>query len=385
VIFNLSISELLIISLFFITAINCALTYFCCVKSLKIFEEDKSISKAVKKLRIFDQYILSKVNMLVALFYFCLSYLFVDGIIFNSNYIFFWSCLLSFLLTLITTFISRLCYCYTCNLLLDTKLNEIECLILNFKRLIMIYAPFIIISLVVPTIYLLPFSRVITNIICVISLVFILVIWVVLTPKIMILNYNAKKIEGNSMLGYRLKQLMEAHGVKRYKLYYWDTNRSKESNAMVSGIRTYHLFISSSLIEEVTLPELETVITHEIGHIKSKHLLKMMIGKIFVLASIILLVAVPYIFKFSGFNKGLIYGLVILLVFVSILISVGIERKYEIEADAYAASYNDSALFASALRKISKYEDEESDGVDELFQSHPDIEERIEKIKKDKK
>ena len=58
---------------------------------------------------------------------------------------------------------------------------------------------------------------------------------------------------------------------------------------MVSGIRTFYLFVSSSLIEEVTLPELETVITHEIGHIKNKHLLKIMIGKIFVFASIIAL------------------------------------------------------------------------------------------------
>ena len=120
----MSISEILIIALFFITAINCALTYFCCTKSLKILEDDKSISKAVNKLRIMDQYVLSKVNILVALLYFGLSYMFIESKMTDMTYVFFLSCLLSFPLTLITTFASRVCYCYTCNVLLETKLNE---------------------------------------------------------------------------------------------------------------------------------------------------------------------------------------------------------------------------------------------------------------------
>lgn len=380
-IFDLSISELLVISLFFVTAINCALTYFCCTKSLKILEVDKSISKAVNKLRIFDQYILSKINMVVALFYFGISYMFVEQFIPGNGYVFCLSCLLSFILTLITTFVSRLCYCYTCNVLLETKLNEFECLMVNFKSLINIYMPFFVISLVVPSIYLLPLSSVIKNIICIVSLTVVLIIWVALTPKIMILNNNAKKIKKNSMLRYRLEQLFEAHGVKRYELYYWDTSRSKESNAMVSGIRKYHLFVSSNLIDEVTLPELETVVTHEIGHIKSKHLIKMMIGKLFIILSIVLMIFTPFIFEFNPFNRVLFYILMILLVCLEFVISVGVERNYENEADAYAACYNDPDLFASALRKITKYEEESTNKLDELFQSHPDIKDRIENVK----
>lgn len=381
-IFDLKISELLIISLFFVTAINCVLTYFCCTKSLKIFEVDKSISKAVNKLRVFDQYVLSKINLVIALFYFGISYLFIDSIIDGSGYIFFLSCILSFVLTLITTFVSRLCYCYTCNVLLETKLNELECLIVNFKRLITIYMPFIVISLVVPTIYLFDFDEDLKKIISVTSLFFILVMWVFLTPKIMILNNNAKEIENNTMLRYRLEQLFEAHDIKRYKLYYWDTSRSKESNAMVSGIRNYYLFVSSNLIEEVTLPELETIITHEIGHIKSKHMIKMMIGKIFIAVSVIFMILAPYLFKFNEFNKFLFYVLGVILLMLEIMISIGVERKYESEADIYASCYNDPDLFASALRKITKYEEDTTSKIDELFQSHPDIKERIEKIKK---
>lgn len=382
-IFDLKISELLIISLFFITAINCALTYFCCTKSLKVLDKDKSISKAVNKLRIFDQYVLSKINLLVAFVYFGMCYLFFDDVCNGDRYVFFFACLLSFVLTLVTTFVSRLCYCYTCNVLLDTKLNEFECLVLNFKRLIVVYIPFIIISLFVPSIYMSSFPLYLKNIICIIGLVFILVVWVCLTPMIMIFTYNAKKIEDNTLLKYRLQQLMNAHKIEKYKLYYWDTSRSKESNAMVSGVRTCYIFVSSSLLDEITLPELETVITHEIGHIKNKHMLKLMIGKLFVLASVVLTVLVPFIFNINIVSIILFYVLDIFLVILSVAVSVGIERKYELEADLYAANYNDPELFSSALRKILKYEDVDNKNyIDELFQSHPDVESRIEKIKK---
>lgn len=384
--FNLSIGELLIISLFFITSISCIITYSCCSKCLKVLEEDKSISKAINKLRIFDQYILSKINLLIALFYFGMSYMFIHSFLDSSGYIFFLASLLSFVLTLFTTFISRLCYCYTCNVLLETKLNEWECLMVNFKRLITVYVPFVIASLIIPTIYLLEIPIIYKNIICIVSLALMVIEWVILTPRIMILMHNAKKISKYSVLNYRLEQLMELHNIKKYKLYLWDTSKSRESNAMVSGLRTCYLFVSSSLIEDVTLPELETVVTHEIGHVKNNHLVKKMIGKLFVVIPLILMIALPYIFDFKLVSKGLVYLLIIFITCLSILLSIGVERKYEMQADLYVAAYNDPDLFASALKKITKYEEEEDNTkLDELFQSHPSIKSRIQKVEKKNK
>lgn len=382
--FDLSIGELLIISLFFITSINCILTYFCCVKAIDVLEEDKSVSKAVNRLRFFDDYILSKVNLLIALIYFILSYAFVDKYFYDITYIFFYSCLMSFGFTLITTFIARLCYCYTCNLLLETKLREIECLTLNFKRLLTVYAPFVVISIIVPTIYLIEMNETIRNIVSVISLFAVLIAWICLTPKFMIFNYSAKRLKGRSALKYRLDQLMELHNIKNYRLYVWNTSRSKEDNAMVSGVFMYHLFVSSSLIENVTLPELETIITHEIGHIKNNHLIKKMIGKFFIIAPLSLIAVMPHILEFSGFNKSLVYVLIVLLSFLAMLISIGVERKYEIEADLYVANYNDPDLFAKALKKISKY-DSETSKIDEKLQVHPSLENRVKNIKENNK
>jgi len=383
VVFNISISELLIISLFFITAMNCALTYFCCVKSLKILEKDKSISKAINRLRILDQYLLSKVNLLVALFYFGISYLFVEHMFPDSEYIFFFSCVLSFPLSLISTFASRVCYCYTCNVLLETKLNELECLILNFKRMIVVYLPFFIISFIVSTVYMFELSYFLSNIICTILLLIVIVLWVLLAPKVMILNYKAKEIEDNSLLKYRLNKLMDKHGIKHYKLYYWDSSRSKESNAMVSGFIKHYLFISSCLIEEVTLPELETIITHEIGHIKNNHLVKLMFGKLFVIGMMILTIVLPFTLEFGYNQKALFYLLAVFIVFVGLIVGVALERRYENQADMYASCYNDPELFESAIRKITKYEEEKKNKIDGLFQSHPNSEDRIKKIKKE--
>ena len=381
-ILGLSINQLLILALFFITALNCAITYFCCNKSLKIYEDGKFVSKAVNNLRVMDQYVLSKINIVIALLYFGISYVFVESKLEFSGYVFFLSCLLSFVLTLFSTYASRVCYCYTCNLLLETKLNEYECFVFNFKRLIMTYAPFLIISLVVPSVYMIDTSNFIRNASCLIILVIIFLLWIILTPKVVALSYGAKEIESNSLLRHRLVQLMKKHHINKYKLYYWDSSRSKESNAMVSGIVKSYLFVSSTLIEELTLPELEAVITHEIGHIKNKHMLKMMIIKLFSICSLVLMALLPIILELDFLKKVGFYFFAVLAVVFGVIVSTSIERKYEEEADMYAVCYSPPELFASALKKISKYEDEEKGKIDGLFQSHPDTEERIKKIKK---
>lgn len=384
-ILGLSIKELLIISLFFVTSGNCALTYFCCSKSLRILDEDHCVGKAVQKLRTLDQYVLSKVNLIIALFYFWISHLFVESYIGDSNYIFFLSCLLAFPLTLITTFASRVCYCYTCNVLLETKLNEFECLVFNFKSLLGAYLPFFIISFVIPSVYWFELSEAVSIAICGGILGLILILWILISPRLMVLNFKAKEVEQNTLLRHRLEKLMNKHDIKRYKLYLWDASRSKEANAMVSGLSKCYLFISSCLIEELTLPELETVITHEIGHMKNRHLMKLMIGKGFIIITLAFLIFIPYIFSFADIERGFFYFITMLVTCAEILIGIKVERTYENQADMYAAGYNDPELFSSALKKILKYEGEENSVFDNVFQSHSDVNTRIENVTKDKK
>ena len=170
---GLSFGEILVIALFFITSFNCMLSYVCCSKALNVFEDGDSRKKALAKISKLDQNILSKVNLMIGLFYFGVGYLLINSLGINE-YAFFLSCLLSFVLTLVTTFFSRLCYCYTCNLLLETKLNEFDCFILNVKRLVTIYLPFVIASLLVPTVYLLSVSNWLRLLLCILGFVLFL-------------------------------------------------------------------------------------------------------------------------------------------------------------------------------------------------------------------
>ena len=78
----------------------------------------------------------------------------------------------------------------------------------------------------------------------------------------------------------------------------------------------------------------------------------------------------------------LIYLLSICISCFVLIIGVKVERKYEEQADMYAIGYNDPELFASALRKITKYEETSINKLDDLFQSHPSVDERINRNKK---
>lgn len=378
--FGLSVLETVVISFLAVTMVNCVVIYACCSKCLTIYEDEKDVRKAINKLKLYEQYIFSKVNMVVSLFYFGMNYWLGMNIVANGGYVLFFSCFVSFVLCLLTTFVSRLSYCYTCNVLLETSLNEIDCLWVNFKRLVSIYFPFIVVSGVIPLIYGLQVPIYLNHLILILSLVIILILWIVIAPKVILLFNKTKKIENNSLLRHRLIQMFEAHGIKKYELYYWDTSKSKEANAMVCGVVKYHLLISTSLIESVTLPELESIVMHEIGHIKSKHLLKTMIGKIFVVLSLVFMVMTPYLLEMSDLYKVLFYVFTVIIGFLEIIASVSVERKYEMEADSYANLYSDSSLFASALKKVVKYEESEEDsGIDKLFGSHPNFNSRINK------
>ena len=86
-------------------------------------------------------------------------------------------------------------------------------------------------------------------------------------------------------------------------------------------------------------------------------------------------------FLLNEFYKVVFYVLALIMFILEILASIAVERKYELEADSYANCYSDPALFASAIKKVIKYECEDFNLFDELFQSHPSYTKRIEKDK----
>ena len=150
--------EILIISFLFVTAINTFITYFCCKSSLNILKKRNSVVCAIKRIRVYDELILSKINIVISILYFAVSYFFISSVL-NNGLTFFIALILSFLITLISVYFSRLSYSYAFNTLLDTKLNEWDCFKENFKNLFVTYIPFFIFTAYLPSLYQMQISQ----------------------------------------------------------------------------------------------------------------------------------------------------------------------------------------------------------------------------------
>ena len=165
-----------------------------------------------------------------------------------------------------------------------------------------------------------------------------------------------KKIEAYSKkVGYSLKNIFVIDGSKR----------SSKANAFFSGLgprKTIALY--DTLIEKHTDEELVSVLAHEVGHYKKKHIFYSMIITIFQLGVMCYLfeICMQYdlianslgsltmnfhigiiAFSFLYSPVGLITG-----IFMNIL-----SRKNEFEADAYAKETANSEDLILALKKLS--------------------------------
>lgn len=174
------------------------------------------------------------------------------------------------------------------------------------------------------------------------------------------------------------------------------SRRSSKSNAFFTGFgRNKRVALYDTLIARHTVPELVSVVAHEIGHYKRKHILQGMVigvlhtGVLFYLLSIF--VGDPELFRAFYMENASIYaGLIffgMLLSPVEMLLSILMQmlsRRNEFQADAYAVSTTQRPeALADALTKL---------GMNNLsnltphpffvflYYSHPPLVERIRAI-----
>ena len=140
--------------------------------------------------------------------------------------------------------------------------------------------------------------------------------------------------------------------------------------------------------------EIETVIAHELGHYKRKHILKnLFISTIssFLIFYLIDLLTKPSLHWF-GFSKiseipalpliavwGILSGL------VTTPLTNALSRKFEFEADEYSVKVTKKPdIFVEALYKLNEQnlgDDSPGKFVEAYFYSHPSIKRRAERIK----
>jgi len=183
-------------------------------------------------------------------------------------------------------------------------------------------------------------------------------------------------------------------GLKTEGVYQIDAGtRSRHTNAYFTGLgKTKRIVLYDTLLSSHTPDEILSVLAHEIGHWKKRHILQQLVfTEIASLAALYLvyrLVEWPLLYHTFGFEQTLPYvGLLLLAALLSplafFLTPVGsvIMRKFEREADDYSFDMVGAAIpLANALKRLAK------DNLANLhphpfyawfYYSHPPLTERI--------
>ena len=145
------------------------------------------------------------------------------------------------------------------------------------------------------------------------------------------------------------------------------SKRSRHSNAFFTGFGRFRkIVLFDTLVAQLSEPELEAVLAHEIGHYKKKHIPKILAWS--ALSSLIGFYIVAWLAPQYAFNRAFgFWPLNIapaLLLFALLAGTVTFwlsplahwwSRRHEYEADAYAAQVmNESGSLIGALRKLSE-------------------------------
>jgi heat shock protein HtpX len=219
--------------------------------------------------------------------------------------------------------------------------------------------------------------------------------------------YGAREVDERAApeLYGLVRQLAANAEIPMPKVFIMD---NPQPNAFATGRNPEHgaVAVTTGLLERLNRDELAGVLAHELGHIKHRDTLTMTITA--TLAGAISMVA-NFGFYFGGGNRnsdgiGPIGGLmmVILAPLAAALVQFGVSRGREYEADRIGAEISRKPLsLASALRKISSAAEQIPNSaaernpasahlfivnplsgarMDNLFSTHPNVENRIARL-----
>ncbi|MCL6495442.1 MAG: M48 family metallopeptidase [Ignavibacterium sp.] len=206
--------------------------------------------------------------------------------------------------------------------------------------------------------------------------------------------YKVKLIEDEE-LKERIKKLAADAGLKVQNVYSFDMSKNtKKANAAFTGLgKTKRIILGDTLLSSYSKDEIETVIAHELGHYKKKHIIK---NIIFGTAnSFIMFFVISVLYKASlswfGFDSITEIAALPLLTLWAMIIGliqtpIGnmLSRKFEYEADQYAIEVTNKPLsFIQTLNKLTEQnlgDKEPHPFIEWFFYSHPSIKKRIDAI-----
>jgi len=198
-------------------------------------------------------------------------------------------------------------------------------------------------------------------------------------------------------LKVRILNLSKNVNMKVENIFQFNMSKNtKKANAAFTGLgKTKKILLGDTLTNEFSNEEIETVIAHELGHYKHKHIIINIV--ISTITSFVTLYLLALLYRISlnwfGFAEitdiaalpilslwGMIIGL------IQTPITNIISRKHEFQADEYAIrSTNKRETFINTLTKLTEQNLSDKDPhpfVEWFFYSHPSIKNRVEYINK---
>jgi len=195
----------------------------------------------------------------------------------------------------------------------------------------------------------------------------------------------------------RIRNLAKDAGIKVENVFSFDMSKNtKKANAAFTGLgKTKRIILGDTLLSDYNKDEIETVIAHELGHYKHRHIIKNLIFGTVSSFLTFFIISILYKNSLSWFdfeNITQIAALPLLSLWTMIIgliqspIGNILSRKYEYEADRYAIeSTFKPESFIKTLNKLTDQnlgDREPHPFVEWFFYSHPSIKNRINAIKK---
>ena len=208
--------------------------------------------------------------------------------------------------------------------------------------------------------------------------------------------YKITPIE-DEILKEKIMKLAKNANLKVENVYKFNMSKNtKKANAAFTGLgKTKRIILGDTLLENYSAEEIETVIAHELGHYKKKHIIKnILIGTV---SSFLTLFIIALLYQNSlswfDFKEITQVAALPLLALWSMLIGLIqaplgniLSRKFEYEADEYAIIETKNPFaFKKTLEKLTEQnlgDREPHPFVEWFFYSHPSIKNRISAIDK---
>lgn len=179
--------------------------------------------------------------------------------------------------------------------------------------------------------------------------------------------FNTFKPLEDEVLRARIENLLHRNGFPSRDISVMDgSTRSTHGNAYFAGFgASRRIVFFDTLLNELDATEIESVLAHELGHFKRRHEQKgtaiLAVVSLALLAMLGWLIEAPWFYAGLGVSQPSVYVALLLFVLVQdvfifwlLPLIARLSRKFEFEADAYAARHADAGALIRALVKLYK-------------------------------